>query len=177
MRTATLCLAAWLSVTATTSAQSGSFDGLYVGTSVATAPAGNNDRFEAGALIGYRVEPAQNLVLGAEVQATLGFDTLRTPYTRAQLAAHAGAIVGENVLLFGQAGVEVEQYNSRNFGPGPAPNFPPTTRMFAGVGVEFAANENVSLRAEAVGFREVTSQFNFSNPAARGSAGVIFRLK
>ncbi|HEV7344255.1 MAG TPA: outer membrane beta-barrel protein [Devosia sp.] len=154
--------------TAAAAQDSGEFDGFYVGGVVSTAPAGNNDRFEGAALAGYRFEAASNLIVGVETQGSLGFDTLRAPYVGAQLTGQVGAVVGGNVLLFAQAGVAVEDYTDNTF-----LNPPATTSAVAGVGVEFAANEAISLRMDAVGFRRLEGR---DVPAARGSAGVVFKF-
>jgi opacity protein-like surface antigen len=137
------------SAVAPASAQS-AFDGLYAGAYGGyTAISNDNRSVQGGAIAGYRLGPAENLILGLEVQGGLG--TLNGEYSMMEgfVQAQAGVEV-VNTLLYGSAGIGGRSYDDRNQSGSPFFSAPDSDKFYTlGAGVEFAANDLLHLRFEA----------------------------
>jgi outer membrane immunogenic protein len=133
-----------------------SFEGLYLGGYAGGAIAGGTWG-TVGVLAGVNFAVSSAILAGVEVQAGIYGISGATAYNAFALG-HLGVLVTDSVLAYAALGVGV------------LPSAPSETAWLAGGGLEFAATDNLSFRAEGLYGRS----FSSSRDGAQFTVGLIW---
>lgn len=147
--TGTALLTAYSPAISEESGYMGNFEGFYAGVITGGSISYNNNRLRGGVLAGNRWMLSNQFVVGAEVQIVSGFNVSNFQSQGIEFSAtgYAGSIIGENTLVYGKVGLSVENYT---FIPPAHFTTPVSVFPIVGIGVEFAANNQINLRAETI---------------------------
>lgn len=133
--------------------------GAFAGGWIEVPPPGDN-YFRTGVIAGRNFTVADRIVLG--VEGTLGFYDTADPYLELYGFARAGVLITDNVFLYTLAGIGLETDIP----------FDPDYALMLGGGAEVAVGANLSLRADALFWREFGDVFDFLSV----TGGVVWHL-
>jgi len=137
-------------------------EGIYAGLYTGAAPTSGNVGYAGGLMIGARTSPAENTVVGLELQGGgVASDQIQG---ETFAIAHGGAVIAGNTLALAEVG-----YGAR-YSEGETDK-----KFLVGLGGELAVNDRVSLRGEAQ-FLGDTDDFDFQSSTGRLNFGVLGRL-
>ena len=137
-------------------------EGVYAGLYAGSAPNSGEVGYGGGVMLGARTSPAENTVVGVELQG--GGVAADEVMGETFAIAHGGAVIAGNTLALAEVG-----YGARYTEEGADKKF------LVGLGGELAVNDRVSLRGEAQ-FLGDTDDFDFNSSTGRLNFGVLGRL-
>ena len=149
-----------------------SWDGLYAGVNLggqfSDDGAGDSaGQFLLGGAVGVNFMVADPILLGAEIQGSYLFENEDEGFDDAGqflALARVGAVVTDSVLVYAAGGAGVQFDEDDDFG------------IYAlGGGVEFAATDSVSVRAEILGLGDFGGDDDFFD-AAEAKVGVFYHF-
>lgn len=122
--------------------------GAFAGAWVEVPPPGTN-YFRAGAVAGRNFTLTDRFVFGLE--STVGFYDLTDPYLELYGFARGGVLATDNLFLYLSAGIGLET----------GLPFNPDYALMIGGGAELAVSDHVTLRADAMFWREFGDVFDY----------------